>query len=139
MATISSVRFTIEKGGDTRSTAKRRVRVTYTVHFNSSELLAGSVFRESVNLRADDLIDNHIINIFTGPLKATAPSVNRSINAEVSRSRLDEDGDTIILGWVVDAAQDEIYARVELSPFVPSGASADSNIVKGQFGAAGND
>jgi len=37
------------------------------------------------------------------------------------------------------ANMDELYAYVEITPFTPNGAHATSNIVHGQWGAAGND
>ncbi len=140
MASISNVKLSIDKGGDTRGSSKRRVRVSYTVNFSAIERDAGSVFRESVRLRGDDpVFDDDLTTISSGHVKATSSSVTRNISVEVSRSRLDEDGDTVILGWVLDAARDEIYARVDLTPFVPSATSGTSNVVTGQFGAGGND
>jgi hypothetical protein len=45
-------------------------------------------------------------------------------------------GDTVIFGIPIFADRDELYARVILAPFSPSGSQANSNIVTGQFGAA---
>lgn len=140
MPSINNVRLTIDKGGDSRSSSKRRVRVTYSISFSGIEALAGSVFRERVRLMGDDPIwDDNLTEIHSGSVRAGSSSVNRSITADVSRSTLDEDGDTVIFGIPIWADRDEIFARVELTPFVPSSASASSSTVSGQFGAAGND
>ncbi len=140
MPSIHNVKLSIEKAGDTRSTSKRRVKVTYSLGFSSLEVLAGSVFRETVLLRGDDPIwDDNLAQIHAGHVKAGSSVVNRNFAADVSRSKLDEDGDTVVFGVPIFADRDEIYARVSLAPFVPSGASASSNTVTGQFGAAGND
>ncbi len=139
MATVSNVQLSVQHGG---AGNRRMVTVSYTVCFNSCEVLAGSVFNERVTLRGDDgwpNPDDHLITIRSGCVKAQEGCIERRFTRSVSRSVLDEDGDTVILGWVVDANRDELYARVVLTPFVPSGSSADSNLVYGQWGAAGND
>ncbi|MDH5398173.1 MAG: hypothetical protein OEX02_08510 [Cyclobacteriaceae bacterium] len=137
MATVSNVNLTIQKGGDG---SRRRVKVTYRICFSSCEVLAGSVFVEQVKLRGDDPIwDDHLTTLRSRCVKAEKGCVDREIIASVSRSTLDEDGDTVIFGIPIFADRDEIYARVSVTPFSPSGSTADSNIVTGQFGAAGND
>jgi len=131
MANISNVRLEIGREEDDR----RRVTVTYRVCFSSCEALAGSTFVESVVLRGDDPIwDDNLITLRNTCVRAQAGCVDRRISAIVSESTLDEDPDTIIFGWVVDRDRDEIYARVRLVPFAPTGAQADSNQVTGQFG-----
>ena len=131
MASISNVRLEIGREEDDR----RRVTVTYRVCFSSCEALAGSTFVESVVLRGDDPIwDDNLITMRNTCVRAQAGCVDRRLSALVSESTLDEDPDTIIFGWVVDRDRDEIYARVRLVPFAPTGAQADSNQVTGQFG-----
>ena len=131
MASISNVRLEIGRENDDR----RRVTVTYRVCFSSCEALAGSTFVESVVLRGDDPIwDDNLITLRNTCVRAQAGCVDRRISSIVSESTLDEDPDTIIFGWVVDRDRDEIYARVRLVPFAPTGAQADSNQVTGQFG-----
>lgn len=140
MPSVNNVKLTIDKGGDSRSGSNRRVRVTYTLSFSGTEVLAGSVFRERVTLRGDDPVwDDHLTEFHAGAVRAASGSVSRSFTRNVSRSTLDEDGDTVIFGIPIFADRDEIYARVELTPFVPSSGSGNSNTVTGQFGAAGND
>jgi hypothetical protein len=96
-----------------------------------------SVFLEKVTLRGDDpIFDNDLITLRNRCVRAQSGCIEREISREVSRSRLDEDPDTVILG-VVFGDRDEIYARVKLTPFSPSGTTGDSNVVKGQFGPAG--
>jgi|KBSSwiS6_1023812.scaffolds.fasta_scaffold00673_9 hypothetical protein len=137
MPSITNVRLDIAKrtGG-----TKRKVTVTYTLCFSACEILAGSVFTERVVLRGDDPIwDNNLATIRSVCVRANKDCIDRKITVDVSRRTLDEDGDTVILGIPVWADRDEIYARVSLTPFVPSSRTVDSNNVYGQFGAAGND
>lgn len=131
MATVSNVTLQIgREEGD-----RRRVTVNYRVCFSGCETLAGSTFVEKVTLRGDDPIwDDHLIVLRNACIRAERGCVDRSISTMVSESTLDEDGDTIILGWVINRDRDEIYARVTLTPFAPTGSEADSNIVTGQFG-----
>ena len=137
MATVSNVNLAIQKGGEG---SRRTVTVKYKLCFSGCELLAGSVFIERVTLRGDDPIwDDHLVTIRNRCVKAEKGCVDREIVTRVSRRQLDEDGDTIIFGVPIFADRDEIYARVTLTPFSPTGSSSDSNIVTGQFGAAGND
>lgn len=134
MATINNIRLNIERA-DQRN--RRLVNVSYRVCFTSCEMAAESTFREKVTLRGDDPIwDDHLLTLRDGCIKAGAACVERSFTVNVASSTLDEDPDTIILGWVI-GNRDEIYARVSLTPFVPSGSSGDSNIVTGDFGPAG--
>ncbi len=132
MATVSNVHLDIgrEQSGDRRS-----VTVSYRVCFTSCEALAGSTFVEKVSLRGDDPIwDDYLITLRNTCVKAQEGCVDRKVTTVVSENTLDEDGDTIILGWVISRNRDEVYARVNLTPYSPSGDEADSNIVTGQFG-----
>ncbi|MBN1599986.1 MAG: hypothetical protein JW915_00185 [Chitinispirillaceae bacterium] len=134
MATVNNIRLNIERA-DQRN--RRLVNVSYRVCFTSCEMAAGSTFREKVTLRGDDPIwDDHLLTLRDGCIKVSAACVERSFKLNVASSTLDEDPDTIILGWVI-GNKDEIYARVSLTPFVPTGSSGDSNIVIGDFGPAG--
>jgi hypothetical protein len=136
MASVRNVRLEIERGEGPR----RTVNVSWEDCFSGCEVLAGSVFIETVVLRGDDeFFDNTLITLSNRCVKAEEGCVDRRITRRVSRSVLDEDGDTVIFGIPIFADRDEIYARVRLVPFSPSGDSGTSNIVTGQFGAAGND
>ncbi len=135
MATASNVQLTIQKIKNQPN--RRKVSVTYRVCFTTCEVLAGSVFKETVILRGDDEIwDNNITTIHSDCIKAQRGCVDRKFSKNVSKSILDEDGDTVIFGIPIFADRDELYARVKLTPFSPSGNQADSNVVTGQFGAA---
>lgn len=134
MASISNIRLNIERA---RQPNRRLVNVSYRICFSSCEVAAGSTFREVVTLRGDDPIwDDHLITIRDGCVRASQSCMDRSINANVAQSTLDEDPDTIIFGWVI-GNQDEVYARVNLTPFVPTGSSGDSNTITADFGPAG--
>jgi len=137
MATVSNVNLQIQHGGAGR---RRAVTVSYRLCFTDCEVLAGSTFVETVNLRGDDPIwDDQLIRIRYTCVKAENGCIDRRITANVSRSVLDEDGDTVIFGIPISSNRDELYARVRLTPYTPRGSRSDSNIVTGQFGAAGND
>ena len=134
MATISNVRLSIEDSGRRRS----RVSVTYRICFSSCEAMANSVFNEKVTLRGDDPVwDDHLITLRNTCVRATNGCIERTLTRDIANSVLDEDPDTIILGWVI-GNKDEIYARVRLEPFNPSATRGDSNNVSAHFGPAGN-
>lgn len=139
MATINNINLSIKAG---TSGSRKKVTVKYQLSFTTCEVLAGSVFNEKVTLRGDDPIwDDHLITIRNGCVKAEKQTIDRQWVRQVSKTTLDEDGDTVItlFGWEVlcDADRDEIYARVKLTPFSPSGSEGDSNMVYGQFGKCG--
>jgi len=137
MATVSNLKLEIQHGG---SGSRRRVTVSYKIYFSHTEVLAGAVFLEHVNLWGDDpVFDDNISRLLSSSVKAEQSSVTRRFTRSVSRSRLDEDGDTVVLGIPINANRDELYAKVLLTPYMPKKTSAKSNIVTGQFGAAGND
>jgi len=129
--------MTIEKG---TGGARRSVTVTYEVCFTSCEVTAGATFVEKVTIRGDDPIwDDNLTTLVNHCVRATNDCVSRRILRSVSRSTLDEDGDTVVFGVPIFADRDELYARVTLTPLELHSASGDSNIVTGQFGAAGHD
>jgi hypothetical protein len=138
VASVRNVRLEVEKGGEG---SRRTVTVTWENCFARCEALAGSVFVETVTLRGDDLLfDDHLTTLSRRCVRADAAGCDdRSIRRRVSRSTLDEDGDTVIFGIPIHADRDELYARVSLEPYEPSGDRSDSNLVYGQFGAAGSD
>jgi hypothetical protein len=134
MATVSNIRLQI---GQEEQRNRRRVTVSYRVCFSNCEAMADSVFRETVTLRGEDPFwDQHLITLRSTCIEAIQGCRDRSVIANVAESVLDEDKDTIILGWVL-GNEDEVYARVTLTPFTPSGSSGDSNIVRADFGPAG--
>lgn len=134
MATISNVQLKIDRADQKN---RRNVTVTYRICFSSCEAKGGSVFREKVVLRGDDPIwDDHLITLRNTCVRATEGCIDRSVRATVASSTLDEDPDTIILGWVI-GDKDEVYARVSLVPFEPSPSTGDSNTVTTDFGPAG--
>lgn len=136
MPTIANLSLKIDPTVQTGN--RRKVTVSYQLRFTAREELAGVVFEERVQLRGDDPVfdDDRGGPLLTTFVKATPANVTRNLTKMVSSSVLDEDGDTIILGVPIAALRDEIYARVTLRPFVPTGALADSAPQKGQFGPA---
>lgn len=137
MANVSNVQLQVQKGGEGN---RRQVRVSYMLCFTSCEARGGIVFVERVRLRGDDPVwDDHLVTLRNQCVQAQRGCIDRSVTQLVSRNTLDEDGDTIIFGIPVNADRDELYAHVTLSPYKPSGGEGRSNIVTGQFGAAGSD
>ena len=135
MAIISNVQLKIDTNVINK---KRKVTVTYNIQFNAQEESAGFLFEEKVSLRGDDpLYDDDRGDLVTTFVKAAPGLIPRAFVRNVSQDRLDEDGDTIILGRRINAAKDELYAHVTLKPFAPKSTSANSNVVAGQFGPAG--
>ena len=135
MASCRSVKLKIEPGINAN---KRKVTVNYKLCFTPCEALAGSVFIEKVTLQGDDpILDDHLITLKNSCVKAQSDCIKREIVQQVSKSKLDEDPDTIILGLVL-GNKDEIYARVKLTPYSPVKCSSDSDVVKGHFGKASN-
>lgn len=137
MALVSNVKLAIEKGGEGE---RRKVAVHYTINFTKAEVLASTVYVEHVALfGADPGEDDHLVTLRKSAIRAQEEVTERKFMVSVSRDSLDEDGDTIILGSPIAADEDEIYARVVLTPFTPKGTSSTSNLVVGQFGAVGED
>jgi hypothetical protein len=93
------------------------------------------MYHEKVVLRGDDLLMDEDLGpaLLSQPIKAQSSTVRRRITKMVSNKDLDEDRDTIVLGFVLDH-DDELYARVTLIPFLPMPAKADSDSVKASFG-----
>jgi hypothetical protein len=135
MATISNPTLKIDSAPQKGN--RRKVTVTYALRFTSREEAAGTVFNESVVLMGDDpSFDDVQAQLASTFVKAVPGTVNRVVTALVSSSALDEDGDTIIFGVPILKLRDELFARIQLSPFVPAPVRADSNGVTGQFGPA---
>lgn len=135
MATVNNLQLTIERIPGQQN--RRKVIASYWVCFTACEVLAGSVFKETVTVRGDDeFFDDHVTTLHSGCIKSEKGCVDRKFSRNVSKSTLDEDGDTVIFGVPIFADRDELYARVKLTPFSTLGSQADSNIVTGQFGAA---
>lgn len=135
MATISNPLLKIDpvpiKGN------RRKVTLTYTLRFTPREEAAGTVFDETAVLMGDDpVFDDARAPLLSAFVKALPTNINRVVTVFVSSSRLDEDGDTIIFGVPILKLRDELFARITLTPFVPTAARADSNVVTGQFGPA---
>jgi hypothetical protein len=116
---------------------RRKVTVSYGLSFNTREEAAGAVFDETVRLMGNDpIFDTVQATLSSSFVKAVPGTVNRVVTALVSQSRLDEDGDTIVFGIPILALKDELFARINLKPFVATATQNDSNGVSGQFGPA---
>lgn len=120
MPTISNVVLSIRPGTSPNYT----IRVAYTVRFSSIEIDARSTFMEKITLLGDDPIFNDVrTTVGNGTIVATSSSMNRSYERVVSRSVLNEDPE----------GGDELFARIELTPFSAVKASANSRNVEGSY------
>lgn len=110
------------------------VTVTYEVVFSRPEILTGATFMERVGLRGSDigLDDDLMPDLLNRTTRAQAAPIRRTVTRRVADEALDEDRDALI--GAVLMRQDEVFARVTLTPFLAMPASAKSNIVIGSFG-----
>jgi hypothetical protein len=113
------------------------VTLTYEITFSRPEQLIGATFMEKASLRGADLLldDDLGLPLLSRPVRAQAEPIRRSITRKIRNELLDEDRDTLL--GVQLLREDELYARVILTPFVARGASAESNLVPGDFGLSG--
>lgn len=128
MANIGPVNLTITIGGGATSTAS----VRYTVVFTAAEVTGNRRYRETIMLFSQDppagpAGDDPLFVFF--PPRIVRPNnqavVQRTLSSQVPNAVLDEDP---------GPDQDEIYARVFLTPLDPPFAPAnppfrDSNVV----------
>lgn len=121
MATISKLKLEIKKGSSVSD-----VTISYALCFTHCERMAKSVFVEHVSLRADDPIDNHLCSLGNTCIKASKACIPRKFTRKIKNSILNEDDRIFNRG-------DEVYARVRITPFKPSGKKADSNIISSHF------
>lgn len=120
MPTISNIVLTIRPATSPNYVA----RVAYTVRFSSIEIDARSTFTEKITLLGDDPLFNDVLStIGNGTIVATSSSMSRSYERVVSRSVLNEDPE----------GGDELFARIELTPFTAVKASANSRNIEGSY------
>ena len=132
MASVGSVNLTIGIEG-----ANARVRVRYTVHFDDFDRRSNLRYTEKCFIYGDDTnVGDSIFSggndsIPRGTLVYTAISSNgsssiaRDFTKLFSRHELDEDG------W--PNGRDDIRARVELRPRMPTTRRKDSNLVRNNY------
>ena len=124
MASITKLKLGIKKGS-THSVAT----VSYRICFTHCEATDKSTYIESIRLMGDDAWpnpDDNLTKMYSRCVQASSNCLNRKVVRKIKNSILNED-DTF---W---NRQDEIFARVTLTPFKPSKASATSNIVNSYF------
>ncbi len=125
MATIARLKLEIKKGS-----SESQVTVSYDLCFMHCERLAGSVFIENVKLMGDDWLNDDNLYTLSHHTCIKAPSskvcIPRKFTKTLKNSVLDEDDSFF-------NRKDEVYARVTITPFVPSSKKADSNIISSYF------
>lgn len=132
MATISSVTFTPAASGNSNV----KITVSYTLFPSQLEKLAGSVFRENIELWGDDgAID---VRRYTMPspqlfsVNSATSTVDRSRSIVISKDVMNEDPKLTATG---SELPDEIYAKVTLTYAANAGGSlpppATSAVVTG--------
>ena len=134
MASIRNLKLSINK----MAGAKSEVSVSYDIVFSALEAAAGATYHEKVVLRGDDVLMDENLGpaLLSQVVKAHSSTIHRKITKMVSNKDLDEDPDTILLGFVL-RREDELYARVTLAPFMALPVKADSDTVKADLGLGG--
>lgn len=128
MASISNLRLLLVSHDHNRKTAK--ITVSYRAILSSVERnMTGLRFRESIQLWGGDPgPDDWLYNFPTSSFwKETDGVVNRERTITLSDDILDEDG---LFGL---SLTDEVYAKVILSPVMPSSTSRRSNEISHKF------
>ena len=123
MPFIQDLNLQINTGNNTST-----VTVRYTIRFSPNELAADSVFNERVILMGDDGngVDDFLVNLVSTRAVANNNTIQRTFNRTVNNNLLDEDAS-------VFNGRDEVYARIILTPFTPTTAQVDSNIITANF------
>ena len=128
MASISNLKLKLDQHNHTNHTAT--VTVSYKAHLSAVERhMTGLRFRETIQLWGADSPDSDDY-LYTFPTSSfvteTDGTVNRSRTVTVGDDVLDEDG-----GWL--RPTDEVYAKVSISPLLPSSTTRKSNTIEHKF------
>ncbi|MES0370705.1 MAG: hypothetical protein ABUK11_00365 [Mariprofundaceae bacterium] len=127
MATINNLKLELLEHNHKNHTAK--VRVSYLAVLSQVERhMTGLRFRERIQLWGADWpdADDYLYEFATSSfLKETDAVVNRSRTVTVGDDVLDEDG------WF--RPTDEVYAKVWITPLLPSTGYARSNEIHHKF------
>jgi hypothetical protein len=130
MATISAITLT----GDIVDDTKARIKVTWKMSFNANEVRSRTVYVYEVHLQNVDGtgdLDVRRRRIARGSDLATNDPIDKEITALVDRTFLDEDFQVLGFGDTTD----EWRAEVRLTPFAPTGTSANSeDVLRKEFG-----
>lgn len=130
MASITNLRLQLLDHDHDRDVAT--FRVSYRALLSPVErAMAGLRYREEITLRgADPGADDHLFTFASTSFAVEADgSVNRSRTVTLSEDIVDED----ISIWPFTDGTDEVYARVRLTPLLPTGTARDSNEVHHKF------
>lgn len=130
MASIGNLNLTLLNHDHNRNTVT--LRVNYTAFLSPVERgMTGLRFREDIALRgADPGADDHLFNFSSTSFPVEADgTVNRTRTVTLSEDIVDEDD----AFWPFDDGTDDVYARVRLTPLLPSGALRDSNQIHHRF------
>jgi hypothetical protein len=127
MATIGSVRLELLEHDPAKRTAT--VRVSYNVRLSALEAgMTGLRYQENIQLWGEDSPDpdDFLFQFAT----ATFPTER---DGNVARVRTAVLGDDILDEDGFPRPTDEVYARVVITPLLPSGSSARSNTIEHSF------
>ncbi len=127
MASISSLNLKLDQHDHKRKTAT--VTVSYRAVLSGVERnMTGLRFRETIQLwgadspDADDYLYTFSTRVFS---KENDGVVNRERTVTISDDILDEDG--------FPRPSDEVYAKVRITPLLPSGSVRNSNQIEHRF------
>jgi hypothetical protein len=143
MPNISNLALNLQHSNVTDPNSNRTATVTFTLNFNSVEILAGVVFKADINLRSLDQFDFQEASFALGPLyiKASGAPVSQTVTKILKRRNLDEDADFRVVNGNVIATEvkDHWEAIVTLSPVTFQTVTAHSPEVIGSWGLLGAD
>ncbi|MBL1278282.1 MAG: hypothetical protein COB30_019580 [Ectothiorhodospiraceae bacterium] len=127
MASISSLNLKLNRHDHNRKTAT--ITVSYRAVLSSVERnMTGLRFREVIQLWGADSPDGDDY-LYTFPTRIFSKEsdgvVNREVTVTLSDDILDEDG--------FPRPTDEVYAKVRISPYLPSGSVRNSNQIEHRF------
>ncbi len=129
MASVYDVKLVLDKHDHKKKTAK--VTVTYKVRLSCVERKMKCLrFKETIGLWGDDpSVDDWLYNFSTRYFYTEEDgTVTRSRTATLADDILDEDPGV----WFINPT-DEVYAKVCVTPLLPSKSCRNSNVIKHKF------
>ncbi|MFE6744205.1 hypothetical protein [Streptomyces sp. NPDC057686] len=127
MASVTNPRLELLEHDHRNRTA--RLRVSYTALFNAVERnMTGLRYVEAIDLWGQDSPDpdDHLYQFSTEAFPVEMDgTVARSRTVTLADEILDEDG--------FPRPTDEVYARIRITPVLPTGAQARTNVIEHRF------
>jgi hypothetical protein len=146
MPNVTSVVLSLQHGGALNPAATRTATVSFTISFNSIEILAGIVFKADASLRSVDpgAIGTETLTIGSAIIKAASGPFSTTLTRVLTRANLNEDPDVRFVGnpanlHIIEIEdRDEWLATVKISPIVFGTDTMNSAQVSGSWGREGS-